>query len=186
MEPRQLKRPESSNTVSSLKLGKNVLLSNTCLDMLNFRIQQEELSSRIYLAMSMYLNNQGYMNAAALWKKYSEEELVHADFARDYLLAMGVQPNTPVLESPQQTFAGLPDIIKLSYQHEIDVTNQCKELAACALKEGDFQLFTLAQKYLTEQIEEQDKTQTLLDQLNSFGEDKIALRLFDQELRNYL
>lgn len=36
--------------------------------------------------------------------------------------------------------------------------------------------------YRIEQVEELDKLQTLLDKLETFGEDKLALKLLDQEL----
>lgn len=126
----------------------NPLISEDCIKMLNTRIQQEEYSSRIYLSMSMWLDNRGYKNTAALWKKYSQEELGHAEWSRDYLLAMGVQPSTMVLNAPGDTYESLSDIVMLSYKHEITITEQCKALAAYALKEGDTMLFTLTQKYL--------------------------------------
>ena len=42
-------------------------------------------------------------------------------------------------------------------------------------------LYQLAIKYMQEQQEELGKVQTYLDKLKSFGEDKIALKLFDNE-----
>ena len=45
--------------------GKNPLLSEECVNTLQYRIQQEEQSSRIYLAMSLWLNNEGYTGAAS-------------------------------------------------------------------------------------------------------------------------
>ena len=47
-------------------------------------------------------------------------------------------------------------------------------------------LYTLSSKYLAEQIEEMDKAQTWVDQLEAFGEDKIAMRLLDHEMAEYL
>jgi len=160
----------------------NPLLSEGCLKLLNYRIEQEDYSSRIYLSMSLWLNNKGYKHSAALWKKYSEEERSHADWARDYLLSMGVQPDTPALKAPGNDYKGLPEIVQMSYDHEITVTKQCKTIASQALKEGDTMLFTLTQKYLAEQVEEHDKMQNLVDALETFGTDKIALRLFDNSL----
>lgn len=162
--------------------GRNPMIDDSCISFLNYRVQQEEYSSRIYLAMSMWLNNNGYLNAAKTWKKYSDEELKHSDIAREYLLNMGVQPATPMLEEPAQTFAGLPDIIRKSHQHEIDISMQCQDLANHALKDGSHMLYELALHYLREQNEEMGKTQDLVDQLEAFGEDKIAMRLFDHEL----
>lgn len=184
-----IKRPVATNVPSDTKIdnkGKNPLLSDDCLATLNYRIQQEEYSSRIYLAMSMWLNNNGYVNAAKIWKKYSQEELTHADWAREYLLAMGVQPQTPSLDEPTETFTGLPEIIRMSFDHEITVTEQIKALADCAFKNGDHMLYQLTQTYLKEQVEEHDKTQNWVDQLAAFGEDKIAMRLLDHEMKDYL
>ena len=179
MQNRTLKTPVTG--VPSKK-SDNPLITPQAVDHLNYRIEQEEYSSRIYLAKSMWLNNEGYTGAASLWKKYSEEELAHAEWARTYLLSFGIQPLTPALKQPQQTFLGLPEIIEMSYDHEIEVSKQAKELADSAFKAADHILYELALKYLKEQVEEHDKTQTWLDKLAAFGTDPIALRLLDNEM----
>ena len=127
----------------------------------------------------MWLNDKGYKNAAALWLKYSNEERTHADWARDYLLSLGVLPCTPALKAPAEEYAGLPDIIRQSYEHEIVVSQQVTELANKAMKEGNHMLYTLAAKYLAEQVEEHSKFQDILDKLDTFGESKESLFLLD-------
>ena len=161
---------------------KNPMITEECVKYLNYRIEQEEYSSRIYLAMAMWLDDNGYKGAAKEWRKYSTEENAHADFAREYLLNLGVQPFTPSLQTPTQTFSGLPQIIEMSYEHEIEVTRQCKELASHAMKMGDHMLYELAMRYLHEQQEEMGKMQDLMDELEAFGTDKIAMRLLDNKL----
>ena len=160
----------------------NPMIDEHCIKYLNYRIQQEELSARIYLSMSMWLNNEGYTGAASLWKKYSDEEMGHANWSRDYLLAMGVTPETPSLDAQPTSYTGLPEIIRASFEHEITVTKQIKVMASEALKKGDHMLYELCLRYLKEQVEEHDKTQTWVDKLSAFGEDKIALRLLDNEM----
>ena len=184
MEPtnRSLKKPDTTLAKEPVIKGKNILISEAAITMLNFRIQQEEASSRIYKAMSMWLNNSGYIGAAKLWLKYSDEELTHANWAREYLLDMGVQPTTPKLEAPTQNFSGLPEIIQLSYDHEIVITKQCKQFATDSFKEGDHMLYQLALKYLQEQVEEHGKMQNWVDRLAAFGEDKLAMRFLDDEM----
>lgn len=160
----------------------HVLLTKNCIDHLQFRIEQEDFSSRLYLAMSLWLDNAGYMGAAKTWRGYAAEEAKHADWARTYLLSMGILPCTAALKQPQEKFTGLPEIIRLSHEHEKQITQQCNTLATTAFKEGDHMLYTLASKYLAEQVEELGKLDNLVSQLKSFGEDKIAMRLFDHEL----
>ena len=170
----------------AVSIDHNPMISTECIEYLNYRIQQEEYSSRIYLAMSMWLDNAGYVNAAKLWKNYSTEEMSHSDWSRTYLLSMGVQPATPMLNAPNQNFSGLPEIIKVSFDHEITITMQIKDLASDALKKGDHMLYDLALKFLKEQVEEHNKMQNWKDQLKAFGEDKIAMRLLDHEMKDYL
>ena len=174
--------PIKTGIETSPTTGKNPLIDDSCISYLNYRIQQEEYSSRVYLSMSMWLTNNGYLNAGKTWKKYSDEELKHANMAREYLLNMGVQPATPMLEQPTENYASFPDIIYRTHQHEIDVTMQIKDLADHALQDGSHMLYELALQYMREQNEEMGKTQDLVDQLEAFGDDKIALRLFDHEL----
>jgi ferritin len=169
-----LKRP--------VKKAHNPLIDEHCIKYLQYRIQQEELSSRIYLSMSLWLNNEGYTGAASLWKKYSEEEMAHAGWSREYLLAMGVTPDVQSLEAQPSRYNGLPEIIRMSYDHEIVVTKQIKEMASESLKKGDHMLYELCLRYLKEQVEEHDKTQTWVDKLDAFGEDKIAMRMLDEEM----
>jgi len=178
--------PASTGIKTAPIAGKNPLIDESCITFLNYRVQQEDLSSRIYLAMSLWLDNAGYVNAAKLWKKYSDEERGHADIAREYLLNMGVQPATAALEQPAETFGGLPDIIRKSFDHEVEITKQCSDLATHALKDGSHMLYELALHYLREQNEEHGKMQNWVDQLNAFGEDKIAMRLLDHEIKDYL
>lgn len=163
----------------------NPLIDPTCVDFLNYRIEQEEYSARIYKSMEMWLNNKGYTGAAKVWGKYSAEEMGHADWARTYLLSFGIQPLTPALEQPTQSYAGLPEIIRMSFDHEIDVSNQIKEMADHALEYKSHMLYELCLKYMKEQVEEHDKMQTWIDKLEAFGTDKIALRLLDNEMAEY-
>lgn len=160
----------------------NPLITPDCVDYLNYRIQQEEYSARIYLSMAMWLENKGYSGAGALWKKYSTEEMAHADIARKFLLSFGIQPLTPRLDPPSQNYSGLPEIIKMSYEHEIQVSAQIQNMADHALEYKNHMLYELCLAYLKEQVEEHEKTQTWMDKLEAFGTDKIALRLLDNEM----
>lgn len=180
-----ISRPSSKEEPMAVK-SNNPLITDECIKYLNYRIEQEDQSSRIYLAMSMWLDDKGFVNASKLWRKYSDEERGHADMAREYLLDLGVMPSTPALKETTKKYSGLPEIIRETYDHEMDITNQCKDLASHAMKMGDHMLYQLAGTYLKEQVEELGKAQNWLDQLESFGEDKTAMRLLDHEMKDYL
>jgi ferritin len=186
----KLRTSNSKNKISNSKnkitnsQKSSPLISKKTIDLLQYRIQEEENSARIYLSMAMWLENEGFLNATKLWKKYSSEENSHADWAREYLLSFGILPETPELKKVKSSYKGLPDIIQKSFDHEIEITLQLQKLAKHAIQIDDHMLYTLAEKYLKEQIEEHDKTQTLVDQLRSFGTNKHSMRLMNSAMEN--
>lgn len=175
--------PKEKVMVETTTLSKNPFASKECIDILNFRIQQEEQSSRLYQSMSLWLNDNEFKGSAKSWAKDAEDEMKHAGWAKQYLLDMGIQPKIPALKEPLQSFTGLPDIIRKSYEHEIVVTQQCNELATHALKYNNHLLYQLAIKYLQEQQEELSRLQTDIDILETFGETKDVLFMIDQKYK---
>lgn len=172
-------------TATAVSTGK-ISLSPNIVTMLNYRINAEELSSRIYLSMHLWLENKGYLNAAKLWGKFASEENNHANWAREHLLSYGIQPMTyPIAEVPN-SFAGLDDIIRQTHAHEHHVSSECVELSKAALSEGDMNTFALAQKFVAEQTEEINKTQTLMDLLEVYGTERLALALLDHAIADLL
>lgn len=164
------------------KLARKSLIDNKCIEALQFRNHEEEKSARLYEDMYMYLDNVGYTNAGALWHKYAHEEASHADWAREYLLSLGIQPELRPMPLLKGEYTGLAEVIKISYEHEIEITKQCNELASIADEAGDHMLHDLAHRYLREQIEEVSKMQTWMDKLETFGEDKMAMRFLEMEI----
>lgn len=155
------------------------LISDKIINLWQVRIQHEEANSKIYAAMSNWLNLKGYVNASKLWKTYAEDELVHKNWAVQYLLDLNILPIEPAEEQPQLEFKGLPNIVALTMQKELETTEEVKNFVTLAFEEKDLLTFNALQKYIAEQVEEISKVQLLIDQLESFGTDKIALRLFD-------
>lgn len=153
---------------------KSKLISQLTIDYLNFRIQQEEESSRLYEQIHLWLEDKGYINTSKLYKKYADEEMVHSGWAKSYLLDFGVTPTLFELEAPNNSFIGLKDIFAKTLEHEELITSQIKEMGENALKESDFVLFSLVMKYQAEQQEEIAKAITLLD-ISELSSDNLIL-----------
>lgn len=139
------------------------LISQEAINMLQYRIQQEQYSSKLYEQMSLYLNNEAYLNMAKVWAKFSEEELKHAELAKKYLLSFNVMPELMVIEEPINDFKDAKDIIQKTFDHEVILFNQIKELSNKAMELKDWSLFTLAQEYLEIQVGELDEVYNLVD-----------------------
>lgn len=147
------------------------LINAETVEILNFRIQQEQYSSRIYEQMSLALENMGFSNLAKLYDKYSKEELEHAGWAKTYLLSHNVTPTLELLESPTISCSCIKEILDETLTHEILVTNQCEELGKYALSGFQMNLLTLAQRYNKEQVEELNKATTLISAYNASNSD---------------
>lgn len=142
---------------------KNSLLDKRVIEVLNYRIQQEELSSRIYEQMSLWLNDKGYVNFSKLYKIYADEELKHAGWSKSYLLDYGITPTLMPLPSPKMEYTDLLGVLEATLQHELDITKQCEDMASVALKGNMHVLYALSSKYCAEQQEEIGKAITNLD-----------------------
>ena len=159
------------------------LLSKEAIDALTFRINSEEFSSRLYHDMRLWLEDNGYVNLAKLYNKYSEEELTHASWSKEFLLAYNIKPTLKAIASPEATYSSCSDILDATLEHEIQVTNECQDLSKNALKRGEMTLFSLGQKYCSEQVEELKKSYDII----SIYKLTSCPLLFDQYIgENYL
>lgn len=131
--------------------------------LLQYRIQQEQYSSKVYEQMSLWLSNESYINMAKVWSKFAEEELEHAELAKQYLLSFNVMPELMVVEEPINDFKDAKDIIQKTYLHEEEITLQCLELTNKAMELKDWTLFALGQKYNEIQRIEMDEVYNLVD-----------------------
>lgn len=100
------------------------------------------------------------------------------------MLDLNEIPQVPDLDSPQIDFSkgGLRQICTMSLMHEKEVTDQCQQLYDAAVEEKEGITIGLALQYLKEQKEELAKTQLWVDKINAFGDDKIAMRLLDNDM----
>ena len=139
------------------------LLKKEIIADLNYRIQQEEFSSRLYKQMSLWFGNNGYAHLSQLYTKYATEEMNHASWAEGFLLNHGIMPELKPLQSPYAKYDSCMDILEETLKHELDITKQCETLASTALKAGSYTLYSLAIKYCAEQIEEVGKAIDIID-----------------------
>lgn len=139
------------------------LLSEEAVKALEQRILSEEFSARLYEDIHLWFEDKGYNNLAKLYKEYSDEEWEHAGWSKKFLLSYGYKPCLKQIPSPESEYESCDDILEVTLEHELDVQRECEIMAKEALKRGEMALYTLALKYVQEQIDEADKAISLLD-----------------------
>ena len=112
------------------------IIPDKSITLVQLRVKNEEFNNKSYTAMSNWLALKGYDGASKLWKKYAEDELIHKGWAVDFLSNLNILPIEQAQEQPQTEFKGLPQIIALSYQRELQTTKESQELAKVSLDEG--------------------------------------------------
>lgn len=139
------------------------LLDKKLIGILEYRIQQEEYSARLYRDMANWFEDQGFVNLAAIYYKYGKEERVHMKWAEEFLLDYGIKPTLKILPTPEFDYNDVKHILTLTLEHELKITDQCKELTKAALAQDNYVLYALGLKYLVEQQEELGKSRSFLD-----------------------
>lgn len=163
-----------------------MFINDTIITLLNYRISEEEKSSRLYRAMAIKAELAGLAGAAKLWNKYADEELAHAKWSYDYLLSLNVQPEIPESPTPEYEYEGLEKMITDSLSHEETITEQCNGLTKSSFENNDFMTYNLGLKYMAEQREELEKMLYWKDQVELYGENgklcPSVLKMIDTEM----
>ncbi|MCX6277572.1 MAG: ferritin [Bacteroidetes bacterium] len=148
---------------------------------INEQIKREEHSSRIYLAMASWAEQNGYPGAANWLYVQTEEERIHMLKLVHYLNDRGGAAIIPALDAPAASFKSLPDVFQEVLKHEEYISASINELYAICTNEKDFTTANYLQWYITEQIEEEKTVRSILDQIKLAGADKGGPFMMDKE-----
>jgi ferritin len=148
------------------------------------QIENEEQSSRYYMAMASWCEVKGYHGAAKLLYKHSEEERVHMIKLLRFLNDKGGYAILKKLEMPESKYTSLLSIFENILSHEQAVTQGINKIFENAFKEKDFTTSQFLQWYIEEQIEEERMFKGILDKFKLAGNAPGSLFLLDKELES--
>jgi ferritin len=151
---------------------------------LNIQLNHEWDNSRLYYRFSQCLDFNGWFGAAKLFKKYSDEEMIHMNKIVEFLKDRDCNPIIDGLEAFPCDFKGIEDIVNQSYDREIDTSDRIKEIALSALGEKDLTTYGFLQWFVLEQIEEESKTLYWVDRIKMMNLNKVSLFFLDEEMED--
>ncbi len=149
---------------------------------LNKQIGLESYASTLYLAMSVWCENQGLQGCTQFMRRQSEEERLHMLKIVDYLGSVDGIAVIPAVKEPPATYDGVKSMFQTVYEHEQDVTKAIHHLVKMANEEGDFTTYNFLQWYVEEQREEEDLMRGILDRIKLIGEGGNSLYFIDKEI----
>lgn len=158
------------------------MISVKMQEAINAQINAEMWSAYLYLAMSMDASNKGYKGIAHWFHKQYEEEMEHAFKFIHYLESQQARVELKAINKFPTSWKSPLDMFKETLKHEKVVTGLIHDLYALATKEKDYATTIFLQWYVTEQVEEEENAQELIDAMKCVGDDKAAFFMFDKGL----
>lgn len=149
---------------------------------INDQINREFFAAYLYLAMSAHLDNEALDGFAHWMRLQAQEEMGHAMRLFDYLVERNARVELQAIEMPPATFGSPLAIAEQALAHEQSVTQHINRIYQLASEQGDFATQVHLQWFLTEQVEEENSAETMVDRLRMAGNDRAALLILDREL----
>jgi len=159
-----------------------LMLSKSMQTALNNQIQAETFSSYAYLAMSAYCAEQNYAGFANWFRVQSSEEWAHAMKFYDYILDRGGNVRLQPIDEPPFKYKSPLEVFSQALAHEKKVTGLITKLYELALKENDYPTQIFLQWFITEQVEEENTAQLIVNKLELIGDSIPGMLYLDKEL----
>jgi ferritin len=149
---------------------------------LNGQLNAELYSSYLYLSMAAYfldLNLGGFAN----WMRVqAQEEDMHAMKFYNFINERGGRVLLKPIDGPPTEWNSPLAAFEAVLEHEQKVTGLINDLVELALAEHDHATNIFLQWFVTEQVEEEDSANDVIQQIKMVGEAKGGLFMLDREL----
>lgn len=149
---------------------------------INEQIKKEEYSSRLYLAMASWCQKNGYPGAAAFLYVHSDEERMHQLKFVHFLNDRNGYAVLQDIEQPPFQFETVHKMFQEVLKHEQYITASINEIYHLCMTEKDYTTANFLQWFITEQVEEENLVNGILDQMALAGNEKSGLFHIDKEL----
>jgi len=158
------------------------MLSKTMQDALNEQINAELFSAYLYLSMSAYFESVKMPGMAHWMRLQVGEEQVHAMKLFGHVVERGGRVALKAIGMPQAEWASPLAAFEAAYAHEQKVTGLINDLVKLAREEKDTAADTFLQWFVSEQVEEEESADEIVQKLKTIKDAPDDLRKLDGEL----
>ena len=157
-------------------------ISDTMQKTFNDQFNAELQAALVYKQLGLELDRLSLVGMRDWMSEQVDEEFEHAHAFSDHILARGGQVTISTLSVPELNIQSAKDAFQAALEHEKKVSGLIRDLAKTADAEGDLDSRQLIDRFLTEQIEEEDTVNEILDRLELVGDDGAGILRLDAEL----
>jgi ferritin len=158
------------------------MLSKKMIDALNEHMNKEMYSAYLYMSMSAHSDSMGLKGFANWFMVQYHEEMFHAMKVFEYIQAQGGHVKLLQIDEPPSEWESPLDLFQKTLAHEQMVTARIYTLMDLAIEEKDHATRIFLQWYVTEQVEEEENDNEIIDQLRLIGDNPQGLLMLDREL----
>ena len=158
-------------------------MSNKVLEKaLNEQLNAEMYSAYLYLSMSAYFSDIGLDGFATWMRVQAQEEQFHAMKFYDYIIERGGRVLLTSIDGPKTEWESPLDCVEAVLEHEQHVTSLVNGLVDLAIQEKDHATNIFLQWFVTEQVEEEDNVNAVLNKLRLLNGEGNGMFILDKEL----
>ena len=158
------------------------MLSENVQGALNDQMNAELYSSYLYLSMSSYFS-EANLEGFAHWMYYqAQEELMHAMKFYAFVIQRGGRVILGAIETPPQEWESPEAVFEATLNHERKVTGLINALMETAMDAKDHATQIFLQWFVSEQVEEEETADGILQRLKLLQGTKEGLYMLDREL----
>jgi ferritin len=149
---------------------------------LNNQLNAELYSSYLYLSMAAYFQSINLSGFASWMDVQAKEEWAHGMKFYSFINERGGRVVLQAIDAPSSEWDSPLAVFEAVFKHEQKVTGLINELVELALKERDHATNIFLQWFVTEQVEEEDSANDIVQKIKLMGDAKGALFMLDREL----
>lgn len=157
-------------------------MSKAMTEAINKQINAEMYSSYLYLSMAAFLEDKNLKGMARWMIAQASEENSHARKFYEYVYEREGRVLLEAIDKPPQDWDSALAVFEDALAHERKVTGLINGLADQADKDGDRATAIFLQWFISEQVEEEDAVQDIVERLKLFVNKPQALYMLDREL----
>jgi ferritin len=149
---------------------------------LNNQLNAELYSSYLYLSMAAYFQSVNLSGFANWMSVQAKEEWAHGMKFYNFINERGGRVVLQAIDAPPSEWDSPLAVFEAVFGHEQKVTGLINDLVELALKERDHATNIFLQWFVTEQVEEEDSANDIVQKIKLMGDAKGALFMMDREL----
>ncbi|RLB22092.1 MAG: ferritin [Deltaproteobacteria bacterium] len=158
------------------------MLKQTLEKALNEQVNAEFYSAFLYLSMAAYFRSINLSGFANWMEVQYQEEVAHAMKFYNYINERGGRVLLKAIDAPPTEWDSPLAAFEAAYQHEQKVTRLINDLVELAIEEHDHATNIFLQWFVTEQVEEEDNANEVVQKLKLVSDARGGIFMLDREL----